>query len=31
MKNLGQAVYQYELSRKRKNTPDLSKLDLHKK
>ncbi|MEI6263757.1 MAG: serine hydrolase [Sphingobacteriia bacterium] len=31
MKNLGQAVYQYELSRKRKYTPDLSKLDFHKK
>jgi hypothetical protein len=31
MKNLGQAVYQYELSRKRKNIPDLSKLDFHKK
>lgn len=29
MKNLGQAVYQYELSRKRKHVPDLSKMDLH--
>lgn len=30
MKNLGQAVYQYELSRKRKYAPDLKNFRFHK-